>query len=375
MLRAMVVHLHRDGLAGEDADFLHPIANALADDRRRAPAVVHRRMLVRLLAAHPAEALDDRLHLLRRALPRDDDDIIRLDEQEIIEPDARDQAVVPHDQRVPAIEREHIALHRIAVRVVRQDIIHRVPRADIVPIARQRHHAHRLRPLRHRVIDRDLRHLSEMRHRRIIALREQRRDLRLIPRKLPLHERQRKGKHPGIPIEIPRRDIALRRREIWFLLERLDNERRAIRLPRLDIAIPRLRRPRRDAERHETPGPLLRHRSRLRDARREHILRPDHMIRRRHHQRLCPIAAEPLLAELQRQSDRRRRIARHRLQDDMRPLRMALRELALHMIEIPLIRHHQNILRRHEIQEPLYRMHQQRFLILQLQELLRIRLA
>ena len=127
VLRAVVVHLHRDGLAGQDADFLHPIANALADDRRRAPAVVHRRMLVRLLAAHPAEALDDRLHLLRRALPRDDDDIVRLDEQEIIEPDARDQAVMSHDQRIPAIEREHIALHRVAVRVVRQDIVHRIP--------------------------------------------------------------------------------------------------------------------------------------------------------------------------------------------------------------------------------------------------------
>ena len=36
VLRAMVVHLHRDGLAGEDADLLHPVADALADDRRRA---------------------------------------------------------------------------------------------------------------------------------------------------------------------------------------------------------------------------------------------------------------------------------------------------------------------------------------------------
>ena len=36
MLRAVIVHLQRDGLAGQDADFLHPIANALADDRRRA---------------------------------------------------------------------------------------------------------------------------------------------------------------------------------------------------------------------------------------------------------------------------------------------------------------------------------------------------
>ena len=99
------------------------------------------------------------------------------------------------------------------------------------------------------------------------------------------------------------------------------------------------------------------------------------MVRRCHHQRLPPLAAEFLLAELHRESNRRRRIARHRLKDDMRSLCMALRQLILHMVEIALIRHHQDILRHHKIQEPLYRVHQQRLIILQLQELLWIRLA
>ena len=132
MLRAVIVHLQRDGLAGQDADLFHPIADALADHRRRAPAVVHRRVLDGFLAAHLLELLDDRLDLLRLALLRHDDDIVRLDEQEVIEADTRNEPVVPHDQRVPAVKRQHIALHRVAVRIVRQDIIHRVPRADIM---------------------------------------------------------------------------------------------------------------------------------------------------------------------------------------------------------------------------------------------------
>ena len=47
--------------------------------------------------------------------------------KQIIETDARDEPIAPHDERIMTVERQTVTLERVALGILRQDIVHRIP--------------------------------------------------------------------------------------------------------------------------------------------------------------------------------------------------------------------------------------------------------
>ena len=219
VLAAVVVHLLRDGFAGLDADFLHGIALAPADDLRCAPRMVNRRMLDCFFAAEFFEAVHDVFDLLRLATPGDEDDVVGLHDEEVIEADAGDEAVTPDKEGVVAVERQDVAARGVAFLVLREDVVHGVPGADVVPVAGEWHHANALAALGDSVVDGDIRHVGKMRHSGVVAVREDGGNGGLVGLDFALQRTRRKGEHAGVPVVVASGHVFLRGLEVGLFAE------------------------------------------------------------------------------------------------------------------------------------------------------------
>ena len=136
------------------------------------------------------ERLDRALDLLAAAARHDQDGIAGRDDDQILHPHRRHQRAARADQAAARIDRDDLAVMRVAVGILAREIVQRIPAADIGPAHIDRHHRDPLGLLHHRIVDRDrtARRRTPPRRDAAACLRAARRRARRAPpRRSPAH--------------------------------------------------------------------------------------------------------------------------------------------------------------------------------------------
>ena len=183
--------------------------------------------------------------------------------RDVVDADHRRQQVVGTDVDVLRVEGEAVALDGVAVGVVRAELPHRVPIADVRPADVGRHHRGALGALHHRVVDRLLRRALERRlveheEAEVVARRGERRGGRFDHFRLEGAQLRRASRRRGRRSCRSSTD-SLPPRSAWRFRDRASRRRRrrgapspiAERLAGTDVAVTDRRLGRRDAERDD----------------------------------------------------------------------------------------------------------------------------
>ena len=135
-----MVHLHRQLAAGLDVQKLDLKARADAERLEVAPRPVVSEVLLLLLAVRLLQALHDLRDVLRAALVGDEQRVGRVDDDEVLDADGRDERPLGMDVAVGRIFEHGVALDEVALVVSGRDVPQRRPGADVVPADVERQH-------------------------------------------------------------------------------------------------------------------------------------------------------------------------------------------------------------------------------------------
>jgi len=127
MLGAMVVHLQRQLGARLDRDVLDLHAAAIVDRAVCAPGTVHGRQRVGLIVPLGQEPRDQPLDLLGAIAGRHHDRIVGRDDDEVLDPDRRDQTVLRTQIAVARVLGDDLAGKRIAGGILVAHLPQRIP--------------------------------------------------------------------------------------------------------------------------------------------------------------------------------------------------------------------------------------------------------
>ena len=226
-----------------------------------APRTIDALVFLRFGTLELLQRFDDILDARRGVRMRDQDRILRRDDDDVAQAHHGGQQAIGAHQAIRAVEHEGVAPDGIAVFVLRAQVAHRRPGADVAPADVGRDDRRATRMLHHGVIDRLLRRGREG---RLVENQE----LQVAPRlgdgfgagvghrgfelhQLVAHRRRRKDEIAGIPV-IALVDIGLRRRRIGLFDESRDLEGVvADRGARPDVAVPGFGMRGLDAQRHD----------------------------------------------------------------------------------------------------------------------------
>ena len=117
-----MVHLHGELAAGLDVQQLHLEARPDIQRLEEAPGPEVAKMLLLLLAVRLAQLGDDLRHLLRARLVGNQQRVGRIDDDQVVDADGRDQRALGMDVEVVAVLEHGVAVHVVALVVVRGDV-------------------------------------------------------------------------------------------------------------------------------------------------------------------------------------------------------------------------------------------------------------
>jgi hypothetical protein len=273
MLGAVMVHLQRQLAARLDQDVLdlHPVAGV--QRLVRTPRAMDARQRLCLAAVFGDEARDQMAHVLGAAARRQHHRVLGRDDDQIVDSERGDQPGLGADVVVAGILGDDVAGERVAGGILVRQLPQRVPRAEVAPPHRHRHHRGAGGVLHHRIVDRVGRAIGERRLVEPAEILVAARALERLPargehvgpqpRELAHVLRRRKQEDAAVPKEIAGRDIALGGGSVGLFDKPRDLEHTPIqpgggageRLAALDIAVAGLGPLRMDAESHETSRP------------------------------------------------------------------------------------------------------------------------
>src|SRR5690606_32816441 len=141
--------------AGLDHDALDLEALASVDRVVATPRSVDLAMEGVFLPTGLLDVVDDALDVLHAVLARDQGGVLGIDDYQILDTDRGDHSSLggPH-QVVAAVQRQHVSLEAIAVRVMLSSGPQRRPGTDVAPTTAHRYHRSASGLLHHRVVDR-----------------------------------------------------------------------------------------------------------------------------------------------------------------------------------------------------------------------------
>ena len=151
-----MVHLHGKLAAGLDVQQLDLEARPDIERLEVAPGPIVAEVLLLLLAVRLLQAFDDRRNFLRAVLVGNEQRIGRIDDDEVLDADRRDERPLGVDVAVGGVLQHGVASDEVALVVARRDLPQRRPRADVAPADVDRQHGRGVRPLHHGVVDRDV---------------------------------------------------------------------------------------------------------------------------------------------------------------------------------------------------------------------------
>src|SRR5450830_210955 len=336
---AMVVHLQRQRSVGLDHDALDLEALAFLEHGVGAPWTGYGAVQAIGVVALALEFLGDQPDVLAAFAVGDQQGVRRVDDDQVLEPDAAHQALGRIDVAVADVMQYGLAVALVALGIGRCQFTHRLPRTDIAPAELAGHHRDFARAFHQCVVDGNVRRPGQA-----LAIQFQLKflaafaavaegqtlghgveDVRGVFAQFAQHGVGPQAEHAGVPQVPAAIEVLLRRLRIGFLDEARDLERLVAQgLAFLDIAEAGLGLGRHQAEGHQPA--LLGQESGTVDRLGEGVQILDQMIGRQH-QQLRVVTVEP--GHMQgRRGDGRGRIATKGFEDEVQR-RVALVHLAV----------------------------------------------
>ena len=127
MLGAMMMHLQRQPPPRLDHDALDLVAVAAIERLVRAPGPMHLEMFLGHRRGRALELLHQLLHVANARALGDQDGVLARDHHRVVDAEQRNQRLVRGDIGVVRLDKDGVAAHRIARRILAREVPHRVP--------------------------------------------------------------------------------------------------------------------------------------------------------------------------------------------------------------------------------------------------------
>src|SRR5213078_942498 len=155
----------------------------------------------------PLERINDLAHVLRAIAPADQQRVFGVNDDQVLEPDRRDEAAVAEHQAAGGIDEHGFSVDRVAACVGVHPIAELGPVADVGPIKRRGHEEQSIGLLHHRSVD-DLDSESTVElSRRLLVARFARGDdvaqAGEVSRSVTAQLAEQSGEAPGKPGQVP----------------------------------------------------------------------------------------------------------------------------------------------------------------------------